>query len=122
MSPDEYVDLAFAGLSAAVPLLLGWTALAAVPRAKWPACVLVSTVVGIPFLIAAYYGERTSEMKYRLALPSNHPEGLFWFHPHVHMNARTQVGSGLSVAERSISAASLLLKFVTTPPVKDGNA
>jgi FtsP/CotA-like multicopper oxidase with cupredoxin domain len=45
---------------------------------------------------AAYYGERTSEMKYRLALPSNHPEGLFWYHPHVHMNARTQVGSGLS--------------------------
>lgn len=45
---------------------------------------------------AAYYGERTSEMKYRLVLPSDHPEGLFWYHPHVHMNARTQIGAGLS--------------------------
>ena len=35
-------------------------------------------------------------MNYRLVLPADHPEGLFWYHPHVHMNARTQVGSGLS--------------------------
>jgi FtsP/CotA-like multicopper oxidase with cupredoxin domain len=45
---------------------------------------------------AAYHGARTSEMNYRLLLPSDHPEGLFWYHPHVHMNARTQVGAGLS--------------------------
>jgi FtsP/CotA-like multicopper oxidase with cupredoxin domain len=44
----------------------------------------------------AYYGTKTSEMNYRLVLPSDHPEGLFWYHPHVHMNARTQVGAGLS--------------------------
>ncbi|QIP02982.1 multicopper oxidase family protein [Bradyrhizobium symbiodeficiens] len=44
----------------------------------------------------AYYGNSTSEMNYRLALPADHPEGLFWYHPHVHMNARTQVGAGLS--------------------------
>lgn len=44
----------------------------------------------------AYYGNTTSEMNYRIALPSDHPEGLFWYHPHVHMNARTQVGAGLS--------------------------
>jgi FtsP/CotA-like multicopper oxidase with cupredoxin domain len=45
---------------------------------------------------AAYYGAKTSEMNYRVALPADHPEGLFWYHPHVHMNARTQVGAGLS--------------------------
>jgi FtsP/CotA-like multicopper oxidase with cupredoxin domain len=44
----------------------------------------------------AFYGAKTSEMNYRLVLPADHPEGLFWYHPHVHMNARTQVGSGLS--------------------------
>jgi FtsP/CotA-like multicopper oxidase with cupredoxin domain len=44
----------------------------------------------------AFYGPRTSEMNYRLQLPPNHPEGLFWYHPHVHMNAREQVGAGLS--------------------------
>jgi FtsP/CotA-like multicopper oxidase with cupredoxin domain len=44
----------------------------------------------------AVYGTNPSEMTYRLALPSNHPEGLYWYHPHVHMNARTQVGAGLS--------------------------
>lgn len=51
------VDLAFAGLTAATPILLAWTALAAVRRARWPGRVLVATVVGMPFLIAAYYGQ-----------------------------------------------------------------
>jgi hypothetical protein len=50
-------DLAFAGLTAAVPILLAWTALASIPRVRWPGKVLVATVVGIPFLVAAYYGE-----------------------------------------------------------------
>ena len=44
----------------------------------------------------AYYGAMTSEMNYRLVLPADHPEGLFWYHPHVHMIARDQVGAGLS--------------------------
>ncbi|HEY4450083.1 MAG TPA: hypothetical protein VGN13_00635 [Solirubrobacteraceae bacterium] len=50
-------DLAFAGLTAATPVLIGWTALASVRARRWPAQVLVATVVGIPFLIAAYYGQ-----------------------------------------------------------------
>ncbi len=50
-------DLAFAGLSAATPLLLAWTALACVRGTRWLERMLVATVVGIPFLIAAYYGE-----------------------------------------------------------------
>ncbi len=51
------VDMAFAGLSAAAPVVLAWTALAAVPRARWVGKVLVATVVGLPYLIAAYYGQ-----------------------------------------------------------------
>lgn len=51
------IDLAFAGLTAAVPILLAWTALASVRRVRWPGKVMVATVVGIPFLIAAYYGQ-----------------------------------------------------------------
>jgi hypothetical protein len=51
------IDLAFAGLTAATPILLAWTALASVRHTRWPGRVLVATVVGIPFLIAAYYGQ-----------------------------------------------------------------
>jgi hypothetical protein len=51
------IDLAFAGLTAATPILLAWTALASVRHVRWPGRVLVATVVGIPFLIAAYYGQ-----------------------------------------------------------------
>ena len=51
------IDLAFAGLTAAAPILLAWTALASVRHLRWSGRVLVATVVGIPFLIAAYYGQ-----------------------------------------------------------------
>jgi hypothetical protein len=50
-------DLAFAGLTAAGPILLAWTALTSVPRVSWPGRAVTATVVGMPFLIAAYYGE-----------------------------------------------------------------
>lgn len=43
-----------------------------------------------------FFGEKRDEMNYQIALPPTHPEGLFWYHPHIHGNARTQVGSGLS--------------------------
>lgn len=43
-----------------------------------------------------FFGARRNEMNYQIALPSDHPEGLFWYHPHVHGNARAQVGAGLS--------------------------
>jgi FtsP/CotA-like multicopper oxidase with cupredoxin domain len=43
-----------------------------------------------------FFGRQRDEMNYQIALPQTHPEGLFWYHPHVHGNARTQVGSGLS--------------------------
>ncbi|HEX4668850.1 MAG TPA: hypothetical protein VH275_02590 [Solirubrobacterales bacterium] len=51
------VDQAFAGWSMALPVLSAWTALAFMRRASWPGHVATVTVVGIPFLIAAYYGQ-----------------------------------------------------------------
>jgi hypothetical protein len=50
-------DYAFSGWTLALPLISAWTALALVPRASWLGRVLVATVVGMPFLVAAYYGE-----------------------------------------------------------------
>ncbi len=50
-------DAAFAGLTLAVPVLLAWTALAALRDARWPAQTLVATVVGMPFLVAGYYAQ-----------------------------------------------------------------
>ena len=51
------VDHAFSGWSMALPLLSAWTALALAPRASWPRRALTATVVGMPFLVAAYYGQ-----------------------------------------------------------------
>jgi hypothetical protein len=48
---------AFSGLIAALPVLSAWTALAAVRGSAWLGKAFTATVVGIPFLIAAYYGE-----------------------------------------------------------------
>ena len=33
---------------------------------------------------------------YKIVIPSNHPSGLFWFHPHVHGIALNQLVSGMS--------------------------
>ena len=55
---DFDVDFVFAGLTAAVPVLLGLTALSVFGRAaRWPAKALVVTLVGLPFLVAGYYGQ-----------------------------------------------------------------
>jgi hypothetical protein len=51
------VDPAFSGWSMALPIVNAWTALALARRASWFRQVVVATVVGMPFLIAAYYGE-----------------------------------------------------------------
>jgi hypothetical protein len=48
---------AFAGWSLALPILNAWTALALARRASWLGKVVAATVVGLPFLVAAYYGE-----------------------------------------------------------------
>jgi hypothetical protein len=54
---DVRADYAFTGWTMALPLVSAWTALAFVPRASWLGKVVTATVVGMPFLIAAYYGE-----------------------------------------------------------------
>jgi hypothetical protein len=51
------VEGAFAGWTMALPILSAWTALLLARRASWPRQVLTATVVGAPFLIAAYYGQ-----------------------------------------------------------------
>jgi hypothetical protein len=51
------LDLAFAGLTAAGPILLSWTALASLRDVRWIGRVVAITVVGVPFLIAGFYGE-----------------------------------------------------------------
>lgn len=51
------VDRAFAGFMVALPLLTAWTALALVRRRSWLLQAGTATIVGMPFLVAAYYGE-----------------------------------------------------------------
>jgi hypothetical protein len=51
------VDQAFAGWTIALPILTAWTALALVRRASRLGQLASATVVGMPFLVAAYYGE-----------------------------------------------------------------
>jgi hypothetical protein len=51
------IDLAFAGFTLAAPVLSAWTALHALRRPSRLGPFLVATVVGMPYLVAAYYGE-----------------------------------------------------------------
>lgn len=51
------VELAFVGLTVATAVLLAWTALAALDRVGRLGQILAATVVGMPFLVAAYYGQ-----------------------------------------------------------------
>ncbi len=50
-------ELAFSGWTLALPLIGAWTVLAAARRASWLGKAIAATVAGMPFLIAAYYGQ-----------------------------------------------------------------
>jgi hypothetical protein len=50
-------DLAFSGWTMAIPVINAWTALAVVRRGSWFGKAVIATVVGLPFLVAAYYGQ-----------------------------------------------------------------
>ena len=50
-------DEVFAGLTAALPVLLGLTALAVRPRVGPLLGAALATLVGVPFLVAGYYGQ-----------------------------------------------------------------
>lgn len=47
----------FTGWTMAIPILTSWTALAAARKATWVAKLVIATAVGLPFLVAAYYGQ-----------------------------------------------------------------
>ena len=50
-------QLAFSGWTMAAALINAWTVLAIARRASWFGKAVAATVVGLPFLVAAYYGE-----------------------------------------------------------------
>jgi hypothetical protein len=50
-------DLAFSGFTMAIPVINAWTAVAAARRAPWLGKAAVATLAGLPFLVAAYYGQ-----------------------------------------------------------------
>ena len=51
------VDYAFAGETAAVPVLMAWTTLEALRHVRWLGKTLVATMTSATFLFAAYYAE-----------------------------------------------------------------
>jgi len=50
-------DLAFSGWSMAIPVLTAWTVLAAARNAAWYGKAIAATLVAMPYLVAAYYGQ-----------------------------------------------------------------
>lgn len=50
-------DLAFSGWTMAIPIISAWTVLSAARRASWFGKAVAATVTGMPFLVAAYYGQ-----------------------------------------------------------------
>lgn len=50
-------DLAFSGWTMAIPLIGAWTVLAAARNAAWYGKAIAATVAGMPYLVAAYYGQ-----------------------------------------------------------------
>jgi hypothetical protein len=53
----QRVDHTFTGLTMAIPLLNAWTVLALMRRSSWWKRAIAATVVSMPFLVAAYYGQ-----------------------------------------------------------------
>ena len=50
-------DYAFSAFTMALPILAAWTVQAVARRATWFGRLVVAIVAGMPFLVAAYYGE-----------------------------------------------------------------
>jgi hypothetical protein len=51
------VDLAFAGVTMSLTVLLGWTALGALRSPRWWGPFVTAPLVGMTFLVAGYYGQ-----------------------------------------------------------------
>lgn len=50
-------DLAFSGWTMAMPMIGAWTVLVAARNAAWYGKAIAATVAGMPYLVAAYYGQ-----------------------------------------------------------------
>lgn len=50
-------DFAFSGWTMAIPILTAWTVLSAARNAAWYGKAIAATVVAMPYLVAAYYGQ-----------------------------------------------------------------
>lgn len=53
------IDRVFAGWTMALPVISAWTAVMLVRGRQWLGQMIAATVVGMPFLVAAYYGQGT---------------------------------------------------------------
>jgi hypothetical protein len=51
------VDYAFAGETVAIPILLAWTTLVALPRVGWPGRTFVASMSALTFMVAGFYAE-----------------------------------------------------------------
>lgn len=49
-----------------------------------------------PFLTIPPASGLSSQMKLTYHIPSNHPSGLFWYHPHTHGSAVVQLANGMA--------------------------
>ena len=78
--------------------------------------------------------KRSPTYEYGWRVPSNHPQGLYWFHPHAHGETESQILSGMSsllviegLLEQhypELAAAkhrTLILKDIDLPGAKDGD-
>lgn len=56
-----------------------------------------NTTNGMPEFGSNLHGvARFDVVDYSLAIPPNHPSGLYWFHPHIHGISEHQISAGLS--------------------------
>ena len=58
---------------------------------------------------------------YRIDIPANHPDGAFWFHPHVHGLALNQISSGLAGIISIGSVGQYAFGDVSNTPFPDAN-
>jgi L-ascorbate oxidase len=58
---------------------------------------------------------------YRIDIPANHPDGAFWFHPHVHGIALNQVSEGLAGIISIGSVGQYAFGDVSNTPFPDAN-
>ena len=84
---DPYGDYVFVELRNPANPIPDTAAMAAMPGMTG----IAGHAMGHPDVDVAY-----GAIDYAIQIPSNHPSGLFWFHPHIHGVALNQVSAGLS--------------------------